>query len=132
MPPVSRGGGGGAGGAGAESGRIDRFREDTREQRMAIADQAQHRYGRVVSWGARCGSTTGLFTTASVPVMTRLRQPERQVRAPRGAAGGARPRADALAWAVRLVGEHAEQWLAQLRQARTEVDRLRAQGPDLD
>ena len=65
--------------AAAESGRIARFREDTRGQRIEIARQAQYRYGRDVSWGARLGDTEELFTTLSAPVMTRLRQPERQV-----------------------------------------------------
>lgn len=115
----------------AESGRIDRFREDTREQRMAIAQQAQHRYRRTVSWGAVCGETRGVFTTQSVPVMTRLRQAERQVLDTLVDAGVARSRSDALAWSVRLVGEHAESWLAELKGAMTEVDRVRAAGPDL-
>src|SRR5437870_7407918 len=36
-------------------------------------------YRRKVSWGARIGDQEELFTTASVPIMTRLRMPERQV-----------------------------------------------------
>jgi hypothetical protein len=36
-----------------------------------------------------------------------------------------------LAWSVRLVGEHADDWLAKLRAAMTAVDDLRAQGPQL-
>jgi hypothetical protein len=115
----------------AESGRIDRFRADTREERMAIARQAQHRYGRAVSWGAVCGGSRGMFTTQSVPVMTRLRQTERQVLDTLVDAGVARSRSEALAWSVRLVGEHAESWLGELKEAMTEVDRLRAAGPDL-
>ncbi len=115
----------------AAVGRIERFREDTREARVAIATQAQHRYGRTVSWGARCGDTARLFTTASVPVMTRLRQAERQVLDTLVDSGVARSRSDALAWSVRLVGEHAEEWLAELREAMTQVDRLRSGGPDL-
>ena len=39
----------------ARSARIDGFREDTREHRMRIAQEAQHRFGRRVSWGASCG-----------------------------------------------------------------------------
>ena len=42
------------------------------------------------------------------PVMTRLRQPERLVLDTLVDAGVARSRSDALAWAVRLVGEHAD------------------------
>src|SRR6202161_1192168 len=64
--------------AAAETGRISRFREQTREDRMQVAREAEHRYGRRVAWGATAGETTLSFTTLSVPVMTRLRQPERQ------------------------------------------------------
>ena len=44
--------------AAAESGRITRFREETREGRMAIDREAQHRYGRSIAWGAEAGGTT--------------------------------------------------------------------------
>ena len=115
----------------ARAGRIARFREQTREQRMAIADAAQARYGRSVAWGARCGDTRELFTTLSVPVMTRLRQPERQVLDTLVDAGVARSRSDALAWAVRLVGQHADDWLAELREAMASVEEVRARGPQL-
>ena len=104
-------------GAAAEAGRISRFRETTREERIEIARQAEHRYGRKVAWGARVGDTEQLFTVASVPVMTRLRQPERVVLDTLVDAGVARSRSDALAWAVRLVGQHADEWLAELRSA---------------
>ncbi len=117
--------------AAAEAGRISRFREDTREQRIEIARQAQHRYGREISWGARLGDTEELFTTLSAPVMTRLRQPERQVLDTLVDAGVARSRSDALAWAVRLVGQNADNWLGELRQAMEQVNRLREAGPDL-
>lgn len=116
--------------AAAESGRIDRFREETREQRIEIARQAEHRYGRKVAWGTRLGGTEELFTTLSVPVMTRLRQPERRVLDTLVDAGVARSRSEALAWAVRLVGQHTEDWLADLREALFKVDELREQGPE--
>ena len=116
-------------------GRVSRFREDTRPERMRIADEAQDRYGRKVSWGVEVGSDEGteriLFTHIAVPVMTRLKQPERQVLDTLVDAGVARSRADALAWSVRLVGEHTEEWLAKLRDAMSAVDDLRAEGPDL-
>src|SRR3954465_2477211 len=70
---------GGADRAAAAAGRISRFRETTRDERIEIARQAEHRYQRKVAWGARLGDTVELFTVASVPVMTRLRQPERIV-----------------------------------------------------
>nr|VTO96586.1 hypothetical protein BIN_B_01653 [Mycobacterium riyadhense] len=116
-------------------GRVSRFREETRPERMRIADEAQDRYGRKVSWGVEVGSQTGteriLFTHIAVPVMTRLKQPERQVLDTLVDAGVARSRADALAWSVKLVGEHTEEWLAKLRDAMSAVDDVRAQGPDL-
>ncbi len=112
-------------------GRIGRFRAETREQRMAVADEAQARYERTVSWGARVGDTTAMFTHLAVPVMTRLRQPERVVLDTLVDAGVARSRSDALAWCVRLVAEHADTWLGELREAMTEVDKLRAKGPEL-
>ncbi|OBG47447.1 hypothetical protein A5672_06740 [Mycobacterium alsense] len=116
-------------------GRVARFREETRSERMRIADEAQDRYGRKVSWGvevsAESGSERILFTHIAVPVMTRLKQPERQVLDTLVDAGVARSRADALAWTVKLVGEHTEEWLAKLRDAMSAVDDLRAKGPDL-
>ena len=117
--------------AAAEEGRISRYREETRDERIEIARQAEHRYQRKVAWGGRLGGTTALFTTHSAPVMTRLRQPERLVLDTLVDAGVARSRSDALAWAVRLVGEHADSWLGELREAMTKVDDLRAKGPDL-
>jgi hypothetical protein len=117
--------------AAAAAGRISRYREDTRDERIEIARQAEHRYGRKVAWGARIGDTAELFTTLSVPVMTRLRQPERLVLDTLVNAGVARSRSEALAWAVRLVGEHAEAWLTELRTAMSTVDDLRREGPDL-
>ena len=116
--------------AALESGRISRFREETRDDRIGIAREAEHRYGRKVSWGAVCGDTRELFTTYSSPVMTRLRQPERQVLDTLVDAGVARSRSDALAWCVRLVGRNTDEWLANLREAMSEVERLRATGPD--
>ena len=116
-------------GEAAASGRIARFREETRGQRIEIAREAQARFGRTVSWGARVGDTTELFTTASVPVMTRLRQPERRVLDTLVEAGVARSRSDALAWCVRLVGRNQEEWIADLREALTAVEQARSQGP---
>jgi hypothetical protein len=113
------------------SGRAARFREETRPERMNIADEAQERYGRTVSWGVEVGGEPILFTHLAVPVMTRLKQPERQVLDTLVDAGVARSRSDALAWTVKLVGEHAEEWLAKLREAMAAVEDVRAQGPDL-
>jgi hypothetical protein len=117
------------------SGRAARFREETRSERMRIADEAEARYGRKVAWGVEVGSPENperiLFTHIAVPVMTRLKQPERQVLDTLVDAGVARSRSDALAWSVRLVGEHADEWLAKLREAMSTVEDLRTEGPDL-
>jgi hypothetical protein len=117
------------------SGRVSRFREETRPERMRIAEEAQDKYGRKVSWGVEVGSAESpervLFTHIAVPVMTRLRQPERQVLDTLVDAGVARSRSDALAWSVKLVGEHTEEWLTKLREAMRNVDDLRSEGPQV-
>lgn len=114
----------------AAAGRAAGFREDTRERRMAVAREAEHRFGRKVAWSVRIGDHTTRYTHLAVPVMTRLRQPERQVLDTLVAANVARSRADALAWCVRLVGRHTDDWLRELREAMEAVDRVRGEGPD--
>jgi hypothetical protein len=116
--------------AAAQAGRITQFREDTRDARIRVARQVEHRYQRKVAWGVRCGDASELFTHLSAPVMTRLRQPERQVLDTLVDAGVARSRSEALAWCVKLVGRHTEDWLSELRSAMTQVDELRRRGPD--
>ncbi|WP_345452983.1 hypothetical protein [Nocardioides marinquilinus] len=117
----------------ARAGRARAFREETREARMAIAREAEHRFERKVSWGVRLGSGDGaheeLWTHVSAPVMTRLRQPQRQVLDTLVEAGVARSRSDALAWCVRLVGQHEGDWLAELRTAMASVADVRDRGP---
>jgi len=113
----------------AAAARIQGFREDTREHRMRIAQEAQHRFGRRVSWGARCGEAERLFTTVSVPAMTRLRMDERRVLDTLVEAGVARSRSHALAWCVRLVATKQEEWLKDLREALTAVEKVRGEGP---
>ncbi len=117
--------------AAAATGRISRFREQTRDERIAVAFEAEARYGRKVAWGAQIGETRVLFTHLAVPVMTRLRQPERRVLDTLVDAGVARSRSEALSWSVRLVGEHTDDWLQSLRDAMSEVDKLRTEGPEL-
>ena len=113
----------------ARAGRAAAFREDTREARMEIAQEAQHRFERKVSWGLAVGDHRELWTHVSAPVMTRLRQPQRLVLDILVDAGVARSRSDALAWCVRLVGQHEGDWLAELRQAMDAVADVRAKGP---
>ncbi|HEY2280079.1 MAG TPA: hypothetical protein VGI00_17090 [Streptosporangiaceae bacterium] len=115
--------------AAAAEGRIRRFREETRARRVEIAREAEHRFRRKVSWGVTCGGQSEMFTTLSVPVMTRLRQPERRVLDTLVEGGVARSRSDALAWCVRLVGQHEDSWLAELRTALRRVEEVRSEGP---
>jgi hypothetical protein len=113
----------------ARAGRIDGFREETRQQRMNIADDAEDRFGRKVAWGAECGGVRKLFTTMTIPVMTRLRMPERKVLDTLVDAGVARSRSHALAWCVRLVGKNQEDWINDLRDALVKVEEVRSEGP---
>jgi hypothetical protein len=114
----------------AAGGRISGFREDTRERRMAVASEAEHRFGRSVSWAVEVGGHTELFTHVAAPVMTRLRQPERQVLDTLIEGNIARSRADAVAWCVRLVGQNTDEWLTDLRDAIRTVEDVRNAGPD--
>ncbi|MGL5809535.1 MAG: hypothetical protein ACRCYQ_06305 [Nocardioides sp.] len=113
----------------AAAGRLSAWREETRQTRMAIAAEGQRRFERTVSWGAIVGDREALFTHLSVPVMTRLRQPQREVLDTLVSSGVARSRSDALAWCVRLVGQHTEDWLGQLRAAMEQVADVRDRGP---
>jgi len=116
--------------AAARRARIEGFREDTRSGRMRIADAAEHKFGRKVAWGARCGGEDVVFTTLSIPVMTRLRMEERSVLDTLVEASVARSRSEALAWCVRLVRDHEADWIQQLRDALAHVDEARAGGPE--
>jgi hypothetical protein len=46
---------------GAAAGRIARFREETRGQRIGIAQEAEERFHKYVTWGAKLGSVTKRF-----------------------------------------------------------------------
>jgi hypothetical protein len=113
----------------ARSARIERFREETRDERVRIAREAERQFGRKVAWGARCGDVSRVFTTLSVPVMTRLRMKERSILDTLVAGGVARSRSEALAWCVRLVGMHQADWIKGLRDALVKVDEVRSKGP---
>ncbi len=113
----------------ARAARTDRFREETRDERVRIARDAERQFQRKVAWGARCGDLTRIFTTLSVPVMTRLRMSERAILDTLVAGGVARSRSDALAWCVRLVGMHQADWIKGLRDAIVKVDEARNKGP---
>ena len=115
--------------AAGRTARIDRFREETRDDRIRIAREAERHFRRKVAWGARCGDQTRVFTALSVPVMTRLRMNERSILDTLVAGGVARSRSDALAWCVRLVGMHQADWIKGLREALVKVDEIRSKGP---
>lgn len=113
----------------ARAGRAKAFREETREARIGIAREAEHRYERKVSWGVRLGDHQELWTHVSAPVMTRLRQPQRLVLDTLVEGGVARSRSEALAWCVRLVAQHEDDWLSELRGAMSQVADVRTKGP---
>ncbi|HEX2049120.1 MAG TPA: hypothetical protein VHJ34_00640 [Actinomycetota bacterium] len=115
--------------ASARRGRIQGFRDETRDARIRIARDAERRFGRKVSWGAQCGDVRELFTTVGLPVMTRLRMPERRVLDTLVDAGVARSRSHALAWCVRLVADNEGEWIRRLRDALVSVEQVRAEGP---
>ena len=115
--------------AAARAARIERFREETREDRIRIAREAERHFRRKVAWGAMCGDQQRFFTTFSVPVMTRLRMNERSILDTLVAGGVARSRSEALAWCVRLVGMHQADWIKGLRDALVKVDEIRSKGP---
>ena len=130
LPDVELAGGTAAEGrAAARVARIDRFREETRDDRIRIAREAERHFRRKVAWGAECGGESKIFTMLSVPVMTRLRMNERSILDTLVAGGVARSRSDALAWCVRLVGMHQADWIKGLREALVKVDEVRSKGP---
>jgi hypothetical protein len=46
---------------GAAAGRIARFREETRGDRIGIAQEAEERFHKFVTWGAKLGGVTKRF-----------------------------------------------------------------------
>ena len=121
--------GGGDAQKAAAAGRVKQHREDTREKRMQISNEAEHRFERPISWGVKIGEKTYLFTHLSIPVMTRLRQKERAVLDSLVDAGVARSRSVAVAWCIRLVDQHESVWLTELREAMSTVAQVRSGGP---
>jgi len=115
--------------AAAEAARIARFREDTRDRRIAVARQAEARYGRPISWGASAGGTTERFTTFRAAVATRLGLEHRQLLDRLVAAGIAKHRGHALAWCVDLVVKNEEAWLTRLQEALTTLEQTAAEAP---
>jgi Arc/MetJ-type ribon-helix-helix transcriptional regulator len=96
---------------------------------MQISNEAERRFDRPISWGVKIADKTFLFTHLSIPVMTRLRQKERQVLDSLVDAGVARSRSEAVAWCIRLVDQHESDWLTELREAMSKVAQVRSGGP---
>lgn len=115
--------------AASAAARVRRFREETRDERVRIAREAEHHFRRRVAWGVEVGGELTMFTVRSTPVMTRLHLPQRRVLDTLVDAGVARSRSDALAWCVRLVGRHEGSWIKELREALQNVEEVRRQGP---
>ncbi len=113
----------------AERARIARFREETRDQRIAVARQAEARYGRPISWGARAGATTERFTTVHARTATRLDFEQRKLLDALVAAGVAKNRPHALAWCVDLVRQNEEEWLTRLQEALTTLNQTAQDAP---
>lgn len=113
----------------AREGAIQRFREGTREERIQIAAEARQRFAKNLAWGAKVGDQTALFTHLAVPVMTRLRLPERELLDTLVRSGVARSRSHALAWCVRLVAKNESSWIDELKEALSKVGDVRSQGP---
>ena len=110
----------------------EEFREETREARIEIARMAESTFERKVSWAVHHEDLEVRFTTATIPVMTRLRIDERRVLDTLIAGGVARSRSEALAWCVRLVGEHERSWIDEMGEAAARIAEVRRRGPDLD
>jgi len=111
---------------GAAQALIARRRDETRPLRMQIAGELERSLGLPVAWGMRAGPAETLFTSRTAPVMTRLGRMEREVLDTLVAAGVADTRSSALAYAVRAFAQEHADWLAEVREAIAEVDKVRA------
>ncbi|NJO81514.1 MAG: hypothetical protein HC828_01285 [Blastochloris sp.] len=109
----------------AELQQIAERREGTRKLRMKLARELQASLGLSVAWGMRIGDNEVLFTTRTVPVMTRLGRAEREVLDTLVAAGVADTRSAALAYVVRAFAIEHREWLGEVREALTHIDKVR-------
>ena len=110
-------------------GSVEEFRDSTRAARIAIANEAEARFRRKVSWGVERDGRTTLFTTQSTPVNTDLALSERAMLDTLIDAGVARNRGEALAWCVKLVRRNQAEWLGDLRTALVDAGPVPAEGP---
>jgi hypothetical protein len=105
---------------------ITRLREETRSLRIQLAGEIERSQKLPVAWGIRAGDAEVIFTSRTAPVMTRLARAERDVLDTLVAAGVAETRSSALAYAVRAFAAEHSEWLAEVRQAIAEVERVRS------
>lgn len=105
---------------------IPLLREQTRRQRMRIAREIERQTGLSVAWGMRSADHEVLFTTRTVPVMTRLGRAERELLDLLVAVGVADTRSSALAYIARAFAYEHREWLAEARLAVGEMARVRA------
>lgn len=105
---------------------IARLRETSRPLRMQLARDLQHRLHVPVAWGMRCGATETIFTSRTVPVMTRLNRREREVLDTLVAAGVAETRSAALAYTVRAFAEAHGEWLDEVGIVIEQVQQVRS------
>jgi hypothetical protein len=113
-------------GEGAARARIAELREASRPLRMQLARELQGALRRSVAWGMRLGAAEELFTTRSMPVMTRLNRSERDVLDTLVAAGVADTRSAALAYTVRAFSIAHGEWLTEVRTAIEQVQQVRS------
>jgi hypothetical protein len=105
---------------------IIRLRESSRHVRMQLARELQRALHVPVAWGMRCGSTERIFTSCTVPVMTRLNRREREVLDTLVAAGVAETRSAALAYAVRAFAAAYDEWLIEVDEVIEQVQQVRS------
>src|SRR5579859_3125786 len=63
----------------ADDGPSNDFRDATRDQRIALARQAEETFARKISWGVLRHGVQRLFTTVRAPVTAELAMPERRI-----------------------------------------------------
>ncbi|MCZ6738149.1 MAG: hypothetical protein O7C01_00040 [Actinobacteria bacterium] len=89
---------------------IEAFRDNSRERRVEIAQEAERQFDRKLSWAARCGSVEVLFSHVTAPVTTRLGMKERRILDTVVDAGLASSHSSAMIWCIGMVGEHENDW----------------------
>ncbi|ACL24011.1 hypothetical protein [Chloroflexus aggregans] len=105
---------------------IPLLREQTRRDRMRVAREIERHLGVPVAWGMRSADHEVLFTTRTVPVMTRLGRAERELLDLLVAVGVADTRSSALAYIARAFAYEHREWLNEVRLAVGELARVRA------